>query len=120
MSWVSLFDVAEIAVRAIDEPDALNRVIPFGGPEPLTAMEVVRLFETATGAAFRIEAIPLGAIEAQLQADQDPLSRSFAGLILSMASGEWVFDHQPVQDIFRMEFRSIRDYVRQFAPSSPT
>jgi NADH dehydrogenase len=120
VSWVSLLDVAETAVRAVDHPGALNQVFSFGGPEALTTVEVVRLFEAATGGAFQIDRVPLGALEAELQSGADPLARSFAGLALSMASGEWIHDHRSVRDVFGMEFRSIRDYARQFAPPSAT
>jgi NADH dehydrogenase len=118
VSWVSLFDVAEVTIRAIDTPGVRNRTLAFGGPDSLTPVEVVRLFEAAAGGAFQIDCVPLAALEAQLQASGDPLAQSFAGLALSTASGEWVHGHQEVRDLLHVEFRSIRDYARLFASPS--
>jgi uncharacterized protein YbjT (DUF2867 family) len=115
VAWVSLLDVAEVAVRALDNPRARNQTFAFGGPEAINLLDIVRLFEGITGHAFEIERVPLEAVRAQLRPDSDPLAQSLAALVLITASDEWALGPEPVADIFKIEFRSIRDYARQFA-----
>lgn len=45
LSWISYRDVAEFAVAALENAAATNAVIELGGPEPLSPLEVVKIFE---------------------------------------------------------------------------
>src|SRR3989454_11899353 len=55
ISWISLGDVAEFAVRCVGHPAGRNAVIELGGPEALSLEDVVRTFEEVTGAHFDTE-----------------------------------------------------------------
>jgi uncharacterized protein YbjT (DUF2867 family) len=44
-AFVSLRDVAAYAVAALEHPDARDATMPIGGPEPLTWLDVVRVYE---------------------------------------------------------------------------
>ena len=55
VSWVSLPDVAELTVRAVDEGAMRNATIEFGGPDALGPLEVVRVFEAAMGRRFPMQ-----------------------------------------------------------------
>ena len=48
-NFVAAADVAYFAVRALLEPDLAGEVLEIGGPENLTNMQVVRLFEEIAG-----------------------------------------------------------------------
>jgi len=47
--YVSMYDVAQVAVNAVYSPSARNRTITFGGPDLITQREVVQEFESAVG-----------------------------------------------------------------------
>lgn len=44
-SFIAVHDVARFHVNAAGRKEALNRIIPIGGPEPLTVLEVKKIFE---------------------------------------------------------------------------
>ncbi len=67
MDYVSLTDVAELAVQSLTNPAARNATIRFGGPQALTQREAIRAFEEAAGRAFQVQEIPEQALEAQWQ-----------------------------------------------------
>lgn len=52
MSWISVGDVAEYAVRSLDDERLANRVVPLGGPQALPPNAVVEIFEQASGRKF--------------------------------------------------------------------
>ena len=58
MSWISLGDVAEHAVRSLDDPRLANRVLPLGGPHDLSPNAVVALFEQVSGRKFSAKHVP--------------------------------------------------------------
>lgn len=86
-SWVSFADVARFAVACVDAPAARNRIIPVGGPEALSPLEVVRIFENKSGGRFQVEKVPAGALKEQWENAPDPLSKSFASLMLAYSQG---------------------------------
>ena len=94
-SWISYVDVARFAVACVDNPAARNRTIPIGGPEALSPLEVVRLFEERSGSPFQVEKVPVAALQQQWEGAPDPLSRSFASLMLTYAHG-WRMEMEAV------------------------
>ena len=85
--YVAVRDVAEMAVRCLTVPSARNATIPFGGPEPISQREAVRLFEKEVGKPFTVTEIPADALEVQRSATSDPFEKTFAALMLGVARG---------------------------------
>jgi uncharacterized protein YbjT (DUF2867 family) len=56
---ISIEDVAAYGIASVTEPKSDNQDIPLGGPEALSPVEVVRIFEQVSGRKFRIKKIPL-------------------------------------------------------------
>jgi uncharacterized protein YbjT (DUF2867 family) len=110
-SWISARDVARFAVLSVDHAEARNRVIPLGGPEPLSQREVVRIAEQETGRRFELEFVPEAALRAQKEAASDPLQQSMAALLLLAVRGQQV-DMRPVLETFPVRVTSVRDYFR--------
>jgi len=110
-SWISLFDVAKAAIASLDNPAARNRVLAFGGPEPLSQLEIVRRFTAATGRELALERVPAEALRAQLDPSRDDLERSFAGLMLITGEGGWVFDPGEVRSVLGLELASIDGFI---------
>jgi uncharacterized protein YbjT (DUF2867 family) len=110
ISWISLKDVAEIAVSSLDNPVAENATILLGGPASLTPLEVVAIFEKAGGKPFKVQHVPLEALQAQYAQAPDSLSKSFASLMLQYAEGSEI-DMQQVMKDFEIELTTVDEYA---------
>jgi uncharacterized protein YbjT (DUF2867 family) len=88
ISWISSGDVAELVVRALRNPAARDATIELGGPEPLTPLEAVHVFEEVGGRPFTVRHVPVEALVAQQEAATDDMGRSFAGLMRCYAQGD--------------------------------
>jgi uncharacterized protein YbjT (DUF2867 family) len=113
VSWVSFRDVARATVGAAHDPSLANVTVAFGGPEALSPLEVVRIFEEETGRTFSLEHVPEEAIEAQLESSTDSLERSFAALMLVMARARAV----PPANL--PDLRSVRDHAARAVAAEP-
>src|SRR6476661_260915 len=58
MPFISIADVAEHAVRALDDPRLANVDLPLGGPQMLTPREVVGIFAQASGRRYSTRHVP--------------------------------------------------------------
>jgi uncharacterized protein YbjT (DUF2867 family) len=121
ISWISYLDVARFAVATVDNAAARNRVIKLGGPEALSPLQVVGLFEEVGGRKFTVTHVPEESLRAQRTSAADALQESFASLMLYYAHGD-VIDIEPALKIFsipRLELVSVRDYAaRQVSRAS--
>lgn len=110
ISWIAIKDVASFAVDSLDNPAAKNRIIELGGPEALSPLEVVNVFEVAKGKKFELQFVPEEAIRAQRDAAQDPLSESFAALTLGVVIGSEI-NMKNTLDFFPIQLTSVSDYA---------
>jgi NADH dehydrogenase len=111
ISFISLGDVAEFAVRAVRSRDAGSSTIELGGPNAVSPLEAVRIFEEVAGAPFEVQHVPESTLRTQFAAAPDSLQKSFAGLMLDYASG----DEIPMEHTLRsipVQLTSVRDYAR--------
>lgn len=112
MSWISLGDVAEFAVRGVRDPAAASAVIELGGPEALTPHDVVRVFEEEGGRPFELQHVPAEALEAQAAAATAELDRVFASLMLGYTRGDVV----PMEETLRrfpVPLTTVREHARR-------
>jgi uncharacterized protein YbjT (DUF2867 family) len=111
ISWISFRDVAKFAVEALDNSAARNTVMELGGPEGLSPLEVVKIFEQLQGRAFEIQHVPEEALLEQKETAADPLAQSFAGLMLYYAAGS-VIDMRQTLKQFPVQLTSVKDYAQ--------
>ena len=111
ISWISYQDVGEFAVASLENPAAKNAVIELGGPEALSPLEIVRIFEDLRGTTFKTQLVSEEQLQAQKEGTTDSLQESFAGLMLAFAQGN-VIDMREVLQDFPVQLRSVRDYAR--------
>jgi len=109
-SWIAIKDVASFAVASLDNPAAVNRIIELGGPDALSPLEVVNIFEATKGKKFELQFVPEEALKAQREGAQDPLSESFATLMLGVVNGSKI-DMKTTLDAFPMQMTSVNDYA---------
>ena len=115
--YVAVGDVAEVAVRALMVPSARNAKIPFGGPEPLSQRDAVRLFEREFGRPFTVTDLPEDALEAQWKQAQDPFQKTFSALMLGVARGLGTDADVPPRD-FGVTLTPVREFVRRCASAA--
>ena len=111
ISWISYKDVAKFAVAALDNPEAYNAVIELGGPEALSPLEIVRIFEELEGSKFEVQHVSQDALAEGKEHSSDPLQQSFAGLMLYYSRGN-VIDMRETLRRFPIQLTSVRDYAR--------
>ena len=110
LGWISLVDVAAIAVASLDSEAARNSTFQLGGPEMLSPLEVVSVFEKHAGNKFTVDHVPVEALKAQKNAATDPLSESFAGLMLAYAEGDHI-DMGETRRVYPFRLTSVADFA---------
>lgn len=110
ISWVSLADVAQVAVQALDD-DGPDTAVELGGPEALTPVEVVKIFEETSGKPFAVEHVSEDALRAQHAAATDSLQQAFATLMLQFTRGDDIPMRETLQR-YGLQFTTVRDYAR--------
>ena len=111
VSWIAVGDVAEFAVRSIDAPAARNAALALGGPDALSPLEVVRIFEEIGGRPFETQHVPVEALQAQQEAATDPMAQTFPGLMRSVAAGDRI-DMESLLRAIPVPMATVRDYAR--------
>jgi len=115
ISWVSYRDVAALAIAAAESAAGENQVLEIGGPEALSPLEAVRIFEERGGKKFEVEHVPEDALASAKANARNPVEETFAGLQLLYARGFEV-DVKPTLARFPMRLTSVREYAdRVFA-----
>jgi uncharacterized protein YbjT (DUF2867 family) len=117
ISWISFKDVAQFAVESLDNSAAQNVVLELGGPEALSPLQAVRIFEEVGGKPFEVQHVPMEAIAAQQSAATDPMQQSFSGLMLCYAQGDAI-DMQKTLKTFPLKLTSVRNYAESVLAAS--
>jgi uncharacterized protein YbjT (DUF2867 family) len=110
VSYISLHNVADFAVAALSNPAARNAVIELGGPEALSSIEVVRIFDEVAGRSFETQFVPEETLRARKRAAQNPVELTFADLTLTVAQGDSI-DMSNTFKKFSVRPKSVRDYA---------
>lgn len=111
ITWISFSDAAKFAVQSLDNPVAQNATLELGGPEALTPLEAIRIFEEVGGQAFTVQHVPEEALAAQQRGATDPMEQSFAGLMSWYARGD-VIDMQAMLQAFPVQLTTVREHAQ--------
>src|SRR5205823_2025939 len=109
ISWIAIKDVAAFAVASLDNDIALYSIIEIGGPEALSPLEVIRIFEEQTGKSFELQYVPEEVIRAQKEKSTEDLEQSFSALMLSYANGVEV-SMEEVLRLFPVKLTTVREF----------
>jgi uncharacterized protein YbjT (DUF2867 family) len=112
ISWISIQDVAAFAVASVDNAVAKNKTIELGGPDSLSPLEVISIFESASGKKFELQHVPEAALQGQKNAAPDDLSKTFASLMLNYAAGNEI-SMQHTLKAFQVKLNSVQDYAKR-------
>lgn len=110
VSYVSYKDVAKYAVASLESKHAQNGILEIGGPESLSQLDAVKLFESQHNQKFDVNRVPEEALKNQMDSVEDPMQKSFFGLMFCLAKG----DEIPMKDKnsqFGIELTSVKDFI---------
>jgi len=111
VSWISYRDVARFAVWACERPEEARDILPIGGPDPLSQLEVVGIFEELGAQKPDLDFIPETALEAQLQNATNPIEEAIAGFMLGVARGHTV-DIKTQLELLPGRLGTVREHAR--------
>src|SRR5581483_8263706 len=103
-------DVAAFAVLALNRPAARTAIVELRGPEPLSQLEMVALFEELTGRRFERLFVSEGDLQARGTAARNPVELTFAGLMLAAARGDKI-DMIETMRRFSFQPKTLREYA---------
>jgi len=112
ISWITIQDVAAFAVASVGNAEVKNKIIELGGPEALSPLEVVSLFEKTGGKKFELQHVPVEALQAQKNAAPDDLSKTFASLMLNYAVGQEITMEHTLK-AFPVKLNSVSEYAKR-------
>jgi uncharacterized protein YbjT (DUF2867 family) len=111
VSYISLNDVAAFAVAAAAQPPDTSAILEMGGPEPVSQLEAVGIFERTIGRNIEVERVPLTAIEEQHRTATDPLQKTFAALMIAYAKGDVIPGSVETARRYGVTLHSVTDYA---------
>ena len=117
LAYISYKDVAKFAVESISNPAAKNAVLELGGPQNISQLDAVKIFEEVLDKKIEVGQIPIDALKSQLDGAADPMQKSFSGLMLSVANGDQIEMKDILQD-FPIKLTSVKEYARSVVPAS--
>lgn len=96
--YVALDDVADLVAHLV-LADSPPEVVEFGGPQPLSRMEVVALFEEATGVPMRVRHVPRAALSVgrRVLSRPKPEIASLMGMALYSDTHPATWDDAPLR-----------------------
>lgn len=111
VAYISYKDVAKFAVESISNPSSKNAALELGGPQCISQLDAVKIFEEVLQNKIEIQNIPVEALQAQMDGSADPMQKSFSGLMLCVAKGDPI-DMTDLLKTFPIHLTSVRDYAR--------
>ena len=112
ISYISLYDVAQFAVESIDNPYAINKTLELGGPEKISQLDALHIFEDIAGKKVDVESIPVEALKAQREVADDPMQKSFSGLMENAAMGDEI-DMTENLNHFSLKLRPVKYFAQE-------
>jgi uncharacterized protein YbjT (DUF2867 family) len=116
-AMVSYKDVSEVAIRCLGR-DGGKVELALDGPEDLSQLDVVHLFETALGRTFAVTHVSADALQAEYDKAPDPVTRARAALKIEYARGCPADGHLSRKRI-PLELTSLRNYVSTLTYAAP-
>jgi uncharacterized protein YbjT (DUF2867 family) len=114
-SYISAFDVAEFAAAAaIKKADKRQTIVEIGGPESVSQLDAVRIFEQALHKKIALENVPWEALQQQHQSATDPVQKTFAALMLGYAQGDVIAGAREAAEQYGVGLRSVTEYATGF------
>jgi uncharacterized protein YbjT (DUF2867 family) len=117
-NFVAADDVARFVLTAFDDPRTTGQVIPVGGPENLTNMQVVALYEEIAGRKAKVSHIPLPILRlmSPLLRPLKPGLSQVMGVSIHDETADCTFDMSKVLDKYPMKLTRLEKWAREHLP----
>jgi NADH dehydrogenase len=89
-TWICTDDVARFCVWALDADQARNASIELGGPDTVSQLDIVEMYEELLGQQLERQVLPRAELERMHAEGRTPLEVSIAGVMLNAARGGYV------------------------------
>jgi NADH dehydrogenase len=109
-SYISAFDVADFAVAAAVGKEDEHTILEMGGPQPLSQLDAVKIFEQALEKKFQLQHVPAEALQQQYSSP-DPLQKTFAALTLGYIQGGEIKEAEETAKKYGIRLTSVGDYA---------
>jgi uncharacterized protein YbjT (DUF2867 family) len=119
-NFVAAEDVATLVVKALNDTSLRGEHVDIGGPENLSSMDVVGIFERVAGRTAKVTHLPIPALRVMsrvLQPVHAGVSRVLKLAIVSETTDQ-AFDAAPLLRRFPMTLTRVEDFARSMAASS--
>ncbi len=114
-SYISAFDVAEFAAAAaVRKIEHRQTILEMGGPEAVSQLDAVGIFEQALHKKIAVEHVPWEALQQQHRSATDPLQKTFAALMLGYAQGDVIAGARETAEQYGVRLRSVAEYASGF------
>ena len=113
-NYVAEEDVAEFVLMALEDPVLRGKTIEIGGPDNLTPLQVVALYEQLTGREAQVSHVPRAALRSMstvLRPFHPGLSQVMAFGLYSDVHGD-PFDTGPMLERYPVQLTHLEDYAR--------
>jgi uncharacterized protein YbjT (DUF2867 family) len=110
VSWISFKDVAKFAVEAITNRAAENAELELGGVEAVSPNAVVEQYQKKLEKTFEVNHVPVEALNGQYSGLDDPMQKSFTGLMICLANGDPI-DMSQVCREFPVEMTTLDEFI---------
>lgn len=114
VAYISIGDLAKFAAESVTNPAAKNAILELGGPQNISQLEAVKIFEAEFGKKIELQHIPVEALLAQFNGAADGMQKSFSALMLDVAKG-MPTDMGNVLKSFPIKMTAVREYVKSIA-----
>jgi uncharacterized protein YbjT (DUF2867 family) len=111
VSYISYKDVARFAMESLNNPNARKAILELGGPEKISQLDAVKIFEKINGRKFEIQHLPADALQSRLDALTDPMEKTFTGLMLCIAKGDPI-DMRDILKKYPVKLTSVKEYAK--------
>lgn len=111
ISYISAFDVADFAVAAALAHHSGNEVLELGGPEPVSQLQAVHIFENVLHKKINVQHVPAEALQQQHQSS-DPLQKTLAALTLAAAAGDVIPTARDNAARYGVKLHSVQEYAK--------
>jgi NADH dehydrogenase len=89
-TWICTDDVSRFCVWALDADEARNASIELGGPDTISQLDIVEMYEELLGTQLERSYLPAERLERMHAEGRTPLEISLAGVMLNAARGGYV------------------------------
>jgi len=113
VSYISFHDVVSLAIAAAAKPPDSSVILEMGGPEPISQLDALAIFEQTLGKKIATEKVPLAALEEQHRST-DPLQKTFSALMIAYARGDVIPGSRETARRYGVTLQSIADYAAKF------